>query len=338
MSVEDYTDYKGAVMLWKIIPPFLIVFGTTGNTITIIVLLQKRLRNSPTSIFLATLAMSDILALTTGLLRQWIKYTFDVDIREDLTVSGCKFHWFIVYVVTQFSSWMLICVTVERVISTFMPHKRRVFCKMRFASITVCAILCFLVSLNAHYLFGYGNLVRNVDNETELERCMPTTDSYAHFIIYSWTWIDLCVFYLIPMLVMIIGNSMIIYKVFDSQRRSRRTVAPTSNPSVTAQRRKTSSLTVLLMFVSALFIICITPIVVYPIGEPYWKEGAPEHKVATMFLVETMANLLMYVNHSVNFVVYFLSGSKFRSEVNRVVCCKNITVIRQQTTVSRSGI
>ncbi|XP_045197542.2 apelin receptor B-like [Mercenaria mercenaria] len=319
MSKEDFAEYEAAVMLWKIIPPFLIVFGTTGNAITIYALLQKRLRNSPTPLFLATLALSDILALTTGLLRQWIKYTFDVDIREDFTVSGCKFHWFIVYVVTQFSSWMLICVTVERVISTFLPHKRHVFCQMKFAYISVCAVLCFLMTLNAHYLFGYGDVSRHVGNGTKEQRCVPTTEQYDHFIIYSWTWIDWCVFYLIPLLVLLTGNSLIVYKVFKSHRRCHGTVTSNTNPS-TAVQKSISSLTLLLMLVSVLFIICVTPIVVYPIGDPYWREGTSEHKLAKLFLIETIANLLMYLNHSVNFLVYFLSGSKFRSEVNRIVC------------------
>lgn len=334
MAQEDYTAYKCAVLLWKIIPPFLILFGTTGNIITIIVLKQKRLRTSPTSIFLATLAMSDILALVTGLLRQWITYTFDVDIRKDVSVAGCRLHWFVVYLSTQCSSWMLVCVTMERVISSFIPHKRRIFCNMRVAYVAVCVIISFLVVLNAHYLFGYGNLISHSSNETVEEVCIPKTEDYSYFILYTWTWIDLCVFYLVPLLFLLIGNCMIIYKVLKSHRRSRQAVAPSAYQVTTSHRRTTSSLTKLLLLVSVIFIVCVTPIVVYPIGEPYWKEGASEKKVASLFLLETEANLLMYINHSVNFVIYFLSGTKFRTEVNRVVCCKKITEQGCPTTIS----
>ena len=338
MNSESYVQYKAALVLWRYVPPFLIIFGITGNALTVIILLQKHLRKSATSIFLVSLAISDILALTTGLVRQWIKYAFKVDIREDVSVTGCRLHWFLVYVVTQFSSWMLICVTMERTISTFQPHKRRVFCKVRNASLAVGAILTALFLLNGHYLFGYGNKVD--ENNTIVESCVPIEDNYAHFISYSWTWIDLCVFYLIPMLFLLIGNMMIIYKVLDSHRRSRRVIAPSANVPTTntAQRNKTSSLTVLLMLVSALFIICITPIVVYPIGEPYWRQGASEKTLAIMFLSDTLANLLMYANHSVNFALYFLSGSKFRSEVNKVIFCKRgrVQAADHQLTVTRS--
>lgn len=342
MSMEEYDAYRAAVMLWKIVPPFLCVFGTAGNILTIIVLTQRRLRKAPTALFLAALAVSDILTLNTGLLRQWIKYTFQVDIREDLTELGCKFHWFIVYVVTQFSSWMLICVTVERVISTFMPHRRTMLCKMTIAYFTVCLILCFLIGLNAHYLFGYGTVYQYTGNETIKVMCVTTTVNYDHFIMYAWTWIDMGVFYLVPMLVLLVGNSMIIYKVLDSHRRCRQTVVPAPNPTQnkqdTIQRRKISSLTILLLLVSVLFIVCITPIVVYPAGEPYWKEGASDHKLATMFLFETMSNVFMYVNHSVNFILYFLSGSKFRNEVKMLVCGIPVPMVEQTTLSARSGV
>jgi hypothetical protein len=338
MVQEDFAEYNCAVMLWKIIPPFLILFGTTGNTLTIIVLINKRLRASPTSIFLATLALSDILALVTGLLRQWIKYTFKVDIREDLTVTGCRFHWFMVYVTTQCSSWMLICVTLERVISSYIPHRRRIFCKMRVACVVVGVIIFSLVLLNSHYLFGYGNIIRHSNNETVKEICIPKSGDYSYFISYSWTWVDLCVFYLVPLLFLLVGNSLIIYKVLDSHRRSRQAVAPSAYQITASQQSKTSGLTKLLLLVSIIFIVCVTPIVVYPIGEPYWKEGASDHKIAAMFLVETIANLLMYINHSVNFVIYFLSGTKFRAEVNRLICCKKATEQGQPTTISRSGL
>lgn len=157
MEMEDYETYETAEMLWKVISPILIIFGTTGNVLVITLLTRKRSRNLPTSIYLSALAMSDLLALNTGLMRWWIKHTFDVDIRVDLSVMGCRFHWFIVYVVTQFSSWMLICVTMERVASTLLPHRRRVICTMKSSLIAVGVIFVFLVLLNGHFLFGYGD-------------------------------------------------------------------------------------------------------------------------------------------------------------------------------------
>lgn len=336
MAMEDYGTYKAGLLLWKIIPPFLMAFGMAGNVLTFLTLTRKQLRNTAMSVFLSALAVSDFMALITGLLRQWIKYTFHFDIRTDLEESGCKFHWFIVYVSTQFSSWMLICVTVERALSTLMPHKRHLRYNVKGASIAVVVTLGVLMCLDAHYLFGYANVETSNENVTVIEKCVPTTSAYYTFAIYTWTWIDLCVFYLIPMCVLIIGNSLIIFKVLQSNRRSRAVVAPaTGRPN---SDHKMSSLTTSLLLVSVLFIVCITPVVVYPIGEPYWSEGASDEKLALMFFWNTMANLLMYVNHSVNFLLYFLSGSRFRNEVKKLLCRRRVTPATEVTTVSRSGM
>ncbi|KAL4233086.1 hypothetical protein ACF0H5_007771 [Mactra antiquata] len=336
MAMEDYGTYKAGILLWKIVPPFLLLFGMTGNVLTFLTLTRKQLRHEAMSVFLAALSVSDFIALLTGLLRQWIKYTFDVDIRVDLTVSGCRFHWFIVYVSTQFSSWMLICVTIERGISTWMPHKRHLRYDVKGAGIAVAVTLGALICLDGHYLFGYSNVERLNENTTYIEKCVPSTKAYDNFVIYTWTWIDLCVFYLIPMIVLLIGNSLIIFKVLQSYRRSHAAIVPVTGTNTNGNRM--SSLTKSLLLVSILFIVCITPVVVYPIGQPYWQPGASDSKLAMMFFFEALANLFMYVNHSVNFVLYFLSGSRFRNEVKKLLCYRRVAPGTEITTVSRSGI
>ena len=231
---------------------------------------------------------------------------------------------------------MLICVTIERTISTCLPHERTLTCTFRKAYIAEASIATVLVLLNGHYLFGYGTKVYQSGNVTLTERCQPLTSSYEHFITYEWAWLDLCVFYLIPVLVLLSGNSIIAYKVIQSHRKSR-TVAPAPEPSMAVISRETtveqrqhsipvakgtkvSSLTITLMLVSVVFIICITPIVVYPIGDPYWKSGASDRKIAELFLWESLANIIMYVNNSMNCILYFFSGSKFRAELKRFLC------------------
>ena len=321
MEIEDHVHYKSADLMWKIVSPILIIIGSVGNIITIIVLSKEKPRKTSTTLFLLALACSDLVVLNTGLLRQWINYAFGTDIRNDLSEFGCKCHWFIVYLMTQFSSWMLICVTVERVISTWMPHRRNVACTVKSAVVSIFVIACTLVLLNSHYFYGYGSLTTINGTETTVTKCSPLTEDYDWFIQYEWVWIDLCVFYLFPIFILLIGNCAIIYKVLSSQRKSRRTVVPAITKQVdTRQGKQISRLTLTLMVLSAVFFICITPIVVYPIGEPYWKRDASNEHLAFLFWWETFANLMMYINHSINCILYYLSGTKFRRAVQNLIC------------------
>ncbi|KAH3830875.1 hypothetical protein DPMN_104131 [Dreissena polymorpha] len=326
--MENYMAYEHAVNLWKIVSPVLILLGNAGNILVVIVLTRKRARRSSTSVFLSALAFSDLLALDTGLLRQWIKYTFADDIRIDHSVFGCRVHWYVVYIVTQYSSWILTCVTTERVVSTWFPHQRKKVCNVTLSIIIAIVILVALCILNSHYLIGYGDMHTTTGNETVVAKCVPTTPEYDRFISYAWAWIDLAVYYLIPMLFLLIGNSLIIFKVLQSRRkfRSRSTVAPNAQ-GVQARANPVSSLTMSLMLVNVVFMVCITPIVVYPIGEPFWKVNASDEKLANMFLIDAIANLLMYVNHSINFALYFLSGTVFRNDVKRLLCGSKVAPI-----------
>ena len=333
LQIEDHLHYKTADYMWKILSPILIILGSIGSVITLIVLSREKSRKTSTSYYLMALAISDFLALNTGLLRQWIKYAFAVDIREDLSEFGCKLHWCIVYLVTQYSSWLLICVTLERVISTWFPHRRNFICTTTAAIGFVIGIAFILLILNSHYFYGYGTLTSTNGTETNTTYCVPLYPAYKHFVLFQWVWIDLCIFYLIPVFVLLVGNCAIIYKVISSQRKTRRTIVPSITQSVnngqatnSKQQRRISQLTITLMLLSAVFFLCITPIVVYPIGEPYWKKGASNERLAFLFWWETFANLLMYVNHSINCLLYYLSGTKFRKEVQRLVCRRKFAV------------
>jgi hypothetical protein len=95
----DYTNlwqYKDGVAILTYAPPFLLVLATVGNTISVIVLQSPVFRGSSTSFLLSALAMVDAIIVNTGLMRQWVSFAFNIDVR-DFSSFGCKLHIFIVY-------------------------------------------------------------------------------------------------------------------------------------------------------------------------------------------------------------------------------------------------
>lgn len=332
--METHSAFRVAIGLWKVLPPILIVLGNVGNILVILVLSSRKQRKSATSTYLCALALSDILALDTGLVRQWVKHAFSYDIRVDVSTTGCRVHWFVVYLVTQFSSWMLICVTLERLIVTWFPQSKHKLCSKVSSLILVTVILICLVLLNGHYLFGYGHIYKVSNNATTYKKCSPLSAKYETFVLFAWTWIDLTIFYLIPLTILATGNGLIVYKVLMSRRKAKRAVAPTGagDPAMprTTQQTRLSNLTMSLMLVCAVFMICIFPVVLYPIGEPYWEHQASDNKRAHLYLFNTIANLLMYVNHAINFILYFLSGTIFRNDV-KALCLRRPTPVNSIT-------
>jgi hypothetical protein len=96
VDASTLQQYKDGVAILTYAPPFLLVFATIGNMMSVVVLRSPVFRKSSTSFILSALAVVDAVIVNTGLLRQWLDVAFNIDVRN-LSSFGCKFHIFIVY-------------------------------------------------------------------------------------------------------------------------------------------------------------------------------------------------------------------------------------------------
>lgn len=314
-------ELKVGVLLWQVVSPVLIIGGSMGNVLSIIIMSKRRFMNSPSTVFLLALAVADLCVLYVGLLRQWVKYTFDVDIR-DLSPITCKVHWWLMYTVADIAVWILPAITVERLIATICPLKSKIICTRTKTKIAIVFIVVVPFLVNSHLLYGFGQVVIEMENATIVLPCIPLTDSYANFFGKVWTWIDLCKFSLIPFAILSTGNICIVYKLIKSSRKFKSRVFPTQNnqQSTSDKNKKTSSMSMLLVGLNFMFIFCTLPVCVYFIGEPYW---VPKHIPRRVQLQDpwwAVVNIFMYTNSSCNFFLYCLTGSRFRNEVKKIFC------------------
>ena len=321
MGLDGIPDWEAAVNIWKVIPPILLIIGTFGNVLTIVVLMRRKTRRSSTAIYLTALACSDLMVLYTGLLRQWIKYMYETDVRH-LSVVGCKIHVYLVYFGTQMSSWLLVAVTSERFVGVWCPHKVKMGCTPVTAG-GVVGVLCFIIGgLNVHWLYGKGDFEYTFRNQTRVAKCASLFDEYDNFLRFHWPWVDLCMFCLVPFTILVIENAAIVIKVIQSHAKSRTQVAPSKNGREQKKpSSKRSQLTAMLLTINAVFFVCVTPISIYLIGQTYWIEDITTwEQYAYMMLWWAIVNALMYMNHAINFIMYFLSGTRFRQEVKALFC------------------
>lgn len=328
LSLEDFSTYVASQIIWKYMSPSLIIIGTIANILAIIVLLRKNLRHSTTMFYLTVLSIGDILVLYTGLLRNWLRFAFDTDLR-DFSNFGCKLHVFLVYFSLDFSTWILVAVTIDRCISVCLPFHSKTYCTMKHAKITVITICLLMVVLNCH-LFG---TVGNVDG-----KCKGNTS----FIASVWPWIDLCMFCLGPFAVMTICNILIIRQIILSNRRIeshndpamiRLKVEPTvpstsatnhnghttpQNETKSKNKKRTkriSNVTIMLLTVNVVYFICTLPIAVYLIGYRFWVPGANLENTAGLEFFWAISNFLQYTNNTIHFFMYCLTSPKIRKEL-----------------------
>jgi hypothetical protein len=91
-------QYKRGSAILQYAPPFLIAMATVGNILSVVILQHPKFRKSSTSFILSALAVVDLEIVYTGLMRQWLIYQFNIDVRL-LSSAGCKLHFFLVYCV-----------------------------------------------------------------------------------------------------------------------------------------------------------------------------------------------------------------------------------------------
>ncbi|XP_052280996.1 neuromedin-U receptor 2-like [Dreissena polymorpha] len=288
MAYTEFGLYKAGILIWKVVPPILILVGTIGNSLSILVLTRRSIRVSTTALFLTVLACSDLLVLYSGLLRQWLIYLFDTDVRH-ISEAGCKISMWLVYSSLDFSAWILILVTLERVVLAWFPHHGRIVSNRKSAVACLAVICGFILGINAHMLYGMVFKIEyDSNNNPYLHTCTVIDDAYYRFFSQVWPWIDLSVFCVVPFAVIVIGNTMILFKVLQSKKKTRSSIRPMGslpNSQTKYQSNnngKKSSMTVVLFTLNIVFIVTTSPVSIYNIGYAYWGTDMSDANTAKL--------------------------------------------------------
>lgn len=313
-------------MLWLVFAPIVILAGIAGNLLTLAVILRQRASSSSMGVFLSALAVSDIIFILNSPLRNWILNGLEKTDVRTISELGCKFSVFFTYSSAQFSSWILVAVTCERLVSVVLPHRVKLGCTTRAARVVIAAIFGTLVLLNGHIFYGHGqSTIPYLDGS-----CEAIDVDYNNFWTKVWPWIDFAVTFAVPSIILIISNAVIIYKVRESAMKRRLlSIKHKTSGSEGSQR----GVTAILITLTVAFFICLTPVQVYFIYFPYSLDDALEKYfcvdwpafavfVDRHFFLNAIVNILSYINATCNFFLYVLSGTRFRREVVALLLCK----------------
>ena len=313
-----------SLFIWKTVPPIIIPLGSLGNTLTIIVILRHFRKMTSISLFLLCLAFSDLLVLYTVCLRHWIRNVWKFDIRS-MSESGCKLHVFFTYVSMQLSSWLLVGVTTEKVISVVVPHRVKFICTSKTVKKVIGVIILLILGLNCHILYGMGlKPTTNLGNYDAL--CYARPGSYENFFYTVWPWIDFCVMFAVPFFILICSNIIIISRLAIHKKRWR----SIKGEMLFSGDKDNKRITFLLIWLCVFFFVCLTPSGVYFIVSPYWRDGILEQEQYenVYYDLEYMAfwyaiiNCVSYLNATCNFIFYVLTGTRFRREIINLIRCK----------------
>ena len=114
---QDATEYLIVTLPWIII-----ILGLLGNAFCAIIVLRKQFRNKSIGVYLLALAILDtVFLLSNNLFHIGIKILFGVDIQA-LSNTGCAIVQYIFIASRAMSAWILVVLTVERMLALAIPH------------------------------------------------------------------------------------------------------------------------------------------------------------------------------------------------------------------------
>ena len=249
------------------------------------------------------------------------------------SVHGLQFlpdqHWFcaiataVLWAYTLSSTFFILSMTFDRVYSIIRPHKAASFNTVKRAKVTIDFILMFSCSFNIPYLFIITN------NGPE---CV--TD-HVKFEKKFFFWLSYVVQFVIPFLSLLFMNSVIIHTL------RTRSLLKISNNEAQAQGRSQSQgqgqgqnqkskskstetqIYLILLLVAFSFFILITPLYAFNLYVQFVDFTKSPKAFAEFYIFFQIMHKVYFTNNAINFLLYVISGQKFRSDLINLFKCSN---------------
>ena len=306
---EELIDFynRMTLIMWRYVLMIPLFGGLLANLFCLLTLQMSSFRESGSGFLLTALTVVDMLALGVGALHAWILALFNIDLRL-FTVQGCRVHVYFTYLTVHLSAWTLSLITLERLIAVTRPLQVAWLCTRKRLAVGWATITITLALTNMYLPFQITieDIVDKTTNTTITSRCiMIFVKNYDFF-----QWLDLTISFFAPYTIIACGNLAILVKRI---RTSRRDIGRSIE-------LKTGSITMMLLAANMFFLVTTLPVNIYLLG--YNLFFPPEHYnmllAVKSFFVESLVTMIYYCNNAGNFVLYLLSGRRFRKAVKDV--------------------
>ena len=307
-------DLTARQYIMVVATPIIVVFGLVGNSLTMAVLSRKRFRSRSITIYLIALAVADsVFLLSNTMVSQSVKILTGVDIQA-LSNWGCKVSKYVLMTSRAISAWLIVILTVERLLAMSIPHiahvlstKKRAFTSTAGVVVMVCVV--------------YSYIIYCLVLQEEWDICYWKTEIMEQKLMAILNLGDLLFYCLVPSVILATCNSILIYMLFYSEELRKEATKTSSRDHATIESR---SIAVVLALMSGTFVVLTMPLSIYQI---IYTSGI-QMKAGRLFY--PILYSLDILNHAVNFLLYCISGPSFRAEIRDMICGK----CRRNTTAS----
>ena len=233
----------------------------------------------------------------------------------------CKFLLFFAPFSSQWSSCLLVVMCIEKFFALYFPLKTRSICTVSMAKRVTLVVTLILVAVNLQSFFIFEPQV----NAQGQKSCKLVRVPENYQMVYNQ--IEHTLHSFGPFSVMVLANGAIIYKFMQASCARDQGGTESTNQALSKSANRG---TTMLVAISLAFIVLTGPVA---ITLAITNDFGPMLQAAIV--------LIRYVNHSINAVLYCMSGSRFRNALMKTfpfrLCSKNENLSNNSSRLSRSG-
>ncbi|CAF0923892.1 unnamed protein product [Rotaria sp. Silwood1] len=316
----------------------LIIVGTIGNVLTIIILIRPNLRQHTTMRYFIAVAVADLCSLYSWNLNLFYKHLINLyqnDI-EDASIMSCRLVSFIGFVSLQLSSWYLALVSVDRCLSIYFLFWRRQFGRASHSIYIILSITIIIIFLNIHLLFfnGYKQSDCIPYGKRTCFKCYERLND-KYYIFSKWEIVHVIFYNLIPLSAMLISTFFMIRRSRSSRYMHRILSIDGRKDSLKNCDRLTKhrQLTRLLLSLIFLFAFLTTPVMIYNV---FLRNHLTDRK-PLKYILQGILLCKQFTHHAINFFVYCYGASMFRRELDEffLICIRKKNYIITQARASQ---
>lgn len=341
-NLDFYTNQSSEVQISQIITTnlsMIVIFtGLVLNTIGMLVFCSKAMKKSSTAVYLFCLALSDnvyllIVFLTRTL--EGLKCLYFQNIKMDIhnqNIVVCKVSQYVLDTAADFSTLMILIVTVERFFACYYAILYKKYCSSRLAKIISGCLAFIIVLLISYHHISLVTIVTDHEKYSKICSYSPTGEKWFDVLYMT----EFTVFRILPTFAIAILNVLVILNLWKRSKRKKAAkyhlVAARSNidESVTVNSRTSapkhnddhhSSISVTLLLISTFYVMCYLPIILCYILVKLTKKEYVDISHSTLHIFRAYSRLLYIFGYAMNFIIFVLSGRLFRAELKKL-CCK----------------
>ncbi|XP_059472845.1 neurotensin receptor type 1-like isoform X2 [Neocloeon triangulifer] len=373
LAVDDSPEGAVVLAIQLYYTPALVVLGSAGNCLSVVVFSTAKLRQLSSSYYLAALAISDT-GYLVGILMVWLDL---VDVALYNEQGACQAIMYLSSVCSFLSVWFVVAFTVERFVAVKYPLHRPAVCTVARARAVLAVVTLVALVLNLPMLLITGPVYIS-----EYDKVACGMRSEFEELASIFNYVDTVLTFVLPVLAITVLNTSIACTVYylakvrrAMTRQQRRQDSNGSDFNSVANKRVSSTrggvmlvkngeqmelathggnarairaqhsantqakITKMLLLVSTVFVALNLPSYVCRLWV-FIKPPTPGDKwLSHLIVLQHISYVLFNTNFGINFVLYCVSGQNFRRAL-KTMCCPGAGVHRtgrrevSQSTVS----